>query len=426
MAQQTSAAGLPVGAGIAGPSASYRWVILLITFFGFAVAYMQRLSLGPLAPFMITGLGITKAQIGLISSSATLGYGLTLIPAGWVTDKLGVRWTLCIGQVIAGAFLIGMLFADTFVVGMVVMFGAGLGLGFISPSCVRAVVTWFPLKERAMAMGINNMSVNAGGMITAATLPMIAIAYGWRWGFMILGVVAIVSGLVPAIFYKDPSFGGEQAQAAAGGGGAPAVKKESWLNVFKGREVWLIVIGGSTLYIVEFGVLTFFVLYLKSHLLVPVVAAGFLLGSIDFGGFFGKPIAGLISDRMFKGRRKPAFMTLSAISTVLACVFAFLNPGTPQWLIAVLCAIFGFAAVGWGGIYFTMVGECAGKDNVGVVSGACSLGLVLSNVLGVPVFGYLADRTGTWMWSWAYLVALGVIGFIALAFIREEMRRITT
>lgn len=424
MAQQRSATGVSVGAHIAEASARYRWVILFITFLGFAVAYMQRLSLGPLAPFIITGLGITKAKIGLISSSATLGYGLTLIPAGWVTDKIGVRWTLCIGQVIAGLFLIGMLFADTFVMGMVVMFGAGLGLGFISPSCVRAVVMWFPLKERAMAMGINNMSVNAGGMITAATLPMIAIAYGWRYGFMVLGSMAIVSGLVPAIFYKDPSSGG--AQALAGGAAAPVVKKESWINVFKGREVWLIIIGGSSLYIVEFGVLTFFVLYLKAHLLVPVVAAGFLLGSIDFGGLFGKPIAGLISDRIFNGRRKPAFMTLSAISTILACVFAFLTPGTPQWLIVIFCSIFGFAAVGWGGIYFTMVGECAGKDNVGVVSGACSLGLVLANVLGVPVFGYLADRTGTWIWSWGYLVVLGVIGFIALAFIREEMRRIST
>ena len=427
MTQEDSTAKATIAGQVTAASPPYRWVILVITFSAFAVAYMQRLSLGPLAPFIITGLGVTKTQIGLIASAATMGYGTTLIPGGWVADRLGVRWTLCIGQIIAGTFLILMLFADTFTMAMVVMYGAGVGLGMISPSAVRGIVTWFPLKERAMAMGINNMSVNAGGMLTAATLPMIAIAFGWRYGFMALGIFAIVSGIVPAIFYREPASGAATAAPLAGPATAASpVKKESWVTVFKSRDIWLIIAGGTGLYIVEMGVLTYFVLYLKTHLLVQVVAAGFLLGAIDFGGLFGKPVAGVISDRIFSGRRKGAFMTLSIISTVLAGVFAIMPVGTPQWLILLCCLVFGFAAVGWGGIYFTMVGECAGKENVGVVSGACSMALVSANVIGVPIFGYLTDKTGTWMWSWTYLVVLGIIGTTALFFVREERRRIST
>jgi sugar phosphate permease len=429
MAEETSKAKATLVAQTNEVGLWYRWVILLITFSAFACAYMQRLGLGPLAPFIMTSLDITKAQIGLMSSAATIGYGVTLMPAGLVADRLGVRWTLSIGQMLAGVFMISMIFADTFIMGMVVMFGAGIGLGFIAPSVVRGIVTWFPLKERATAMGFNNISVNLGGMLTAATLPMIATIYGWRWGFVAIGVIAIVSGLLPAFFYRERTSGAGAPAAAPTAGAETAaapIKKESSLMVFKSREIWLIICGGAALYVIEFAVLTFFVVYLKGHLLIPVVAAGFLLGSIDFGGVFGKPLAGLISDRIFHGTRKGPFIALSVIASVLAGVFALMPVGTPQWLILVCCVVFGFAAVGWGGIYFTMVGECAGKKNVAVVSGTCSLVVMCVTAVGLPIFGYLADKTGTWMWSWAYLVILGLVGTTALCFIREETRKIST
>ena len=385
----------------------------------FGVAYAQRLSLGPLAPFMRDELGLSKAQIGFYASSATLGYGLTLIPAGYLTDKIGARWTMCIGQIIAGSFLMAMIFAQGYTLGLIVMFGAGLGLGFLSPSATKAIVEWFGVKERAMAMGIKQTSVNAGGMLTATTLPLVAIAFGWRWGFFALGVFAICSAIVAACVYKDPPKSEDEVSTAAS-----AAPRESWTCLFRERDIWCVGLAGVSLFIAEYGVLTYFVIYLKAHLLVPVLAASFLLGSIDLGGFFGKPIAGIISDRLFKGKRKPAFIILGAISTFFTAVFAVMPAGTAQWVILICCIIFGFAAVGWGGICYTMVAELAGKDNAATACGAAGMILVMGNVLGVPVFGYLSDLTGSWTWSWIYLVVVGLIGTGALFFVREDKRKL--
>lgn len=399
---------------------AYRWMALFICFLAFMIAYVPRLSLGPLAPFMKADLGLTKAQIGLFASAAVAGYGVFLIPAGWICDKWGVRWTLCFGQVVAGCCLIAMLFAQSYTMGLVVMFVAGLGMGFLSPSTGKGIVEWFAIKERGMAMGIKQTSVNAGGLITAVTLPTVAIAFGWRWGFAILGAVAILSGILSAVFYKDAPKSASSASAAA------PVKKESWLMVFKTREIWLISMAGIALYIAEMGVLIYFVLFLKTQLLVPVVAAGFLLGAIDVGGFCGKPIAGIISDRLMGGKRKPTFILLGAISTIFTVGFALMSTGTPQWVILVCAVFFGFAAVGWGGIYFTMVAECAGKDNAATCLGASSLLLVIGNIIGVPLFGHISDVTGTWTWSWIYLIVMSVVGTAALFFVREEKRRLST
>ena len=396
----------------------YRWIALTVAWMAFGVAYAQRLSLGPLAPFMRDELGLTKTQIGFYASSATLGYGITLLPAGYLTDKIGARWTMCIGQLIAGSFLMAMVFAQGYTLGLIVMFGAGLGLGFLSPSATKAIVEWFGVKERAMAMGIKQTSVNAGGMLTATTLPLVAIAFGWRWGFFGLGVFAICSAIVAAIIYKSPD--NEMAEVVEG----PEAPRESWTCLFRERDIWCLGLAGVALFIAEYGVLTYFVIYLKAHLLVSVVAAGFLLGAIDFGGLMGKPIAGILSDRLFKGKRKPAFIMLGAISTLFTAVFALMPRGTPQWAILICCIVFGFAAVGWGGICYTMVAELAGKENAATACGATGMILVLGNVLGVPVFGYLSDLTGTWAWSWVYLVILGIIGTAALFFVREEKRKL--
>jgi MFS family permease len=71
-----------------------------------------------------------------------------------------------------------------------------------------------------------------------------------------------------------------------------------------------------------------------------------------------------------------------------------------------------------------MLGEQAGKDHIGVVNGV-SVGLiVLAYAVGVPVFGHLADKTHTWVWSWVYAVGLGTIATVSIFFVREEMRKI--
>jgi sugar phosphate permease len=408
----------------------YRWVALVACFLGYMIAYAQRLSIGPLAPFMKAELGITKAQIGYYSSCAMAGLVIFVLPAGYLTDKIGVRWTLFIGQVVAGICLIFMLFAHSATMGMVVMFATGMGLGFIVPSTTKGVVEWFPLKERAMAMGIKQTSVNLGGLATAAILPTVAIAFGWRWGFAGLGVVAIISGIVCALIYrappKDMLAASASAQAAQTEISAPPVKKESWLTVFKSRDIYFLVGGGIALLICEMGLMTYFVLYLKTYLMIPVVAAGFLLGAIDIGGFFGKPIAGVMSDRVFGGRRKMPFIIMGTISTVFTVVFALLPVGTPVWLILVCSLIFGFAAVGWAGLYHTMIAECAGTDNAAKVISASYMLLMIGTLIGVPIFGHISDVTGSWTWSWIYLIILGIVGTLGLFFVREERRKLST
>ena len=74
-----------------------------------ALGALSVLSVAPLAPFLLESLQLTRAQVGLFVPAVYLGGVLMALPAGWLTDRLGVRATLALGQLVIGS---GVLLAS--------------------------------------------------------------------------------------------------------------------------------------------------------------------------------------------------------------------------------------------------------------------------------------------------------------------------
>jgi len=403
------------------PSIRYRWVILGVCWLAYIVAFMQRLSIGPLAPFLKEDLSLTNAQVGLLMSAAAFGYMSTLIPAGWLADKIGVRRVLLIGEVIGGVFIASMFTLTTFTQGVALMVLAGMGMGCIMPSTTKGIVVWFPLKERATAMGFKQTALNVGGVITAITLPTLALVVGWHYCFLGIGSIAIIIGIVSFILYKEPP---EDTSLSDAEPVLTSLSKPSLRGVLFSREIGLIIFSGFCMCFVEFSAMAHFVLYSENTLLVPVVTAGFLLALLEGGGAFGRPLTGLISDRLWHGSRKKPYIMLCLIACVICIAFVFLGRGSPLGLVIPLCLILGFSGIGWSGLSLTLVGELSGKELAGTVTGIVAAASVVGNVVGPPVFGYLVDQTGSYQTSWLLLAVMAAIAAFAIVFIREEKRKI--
>ncbi len=403
------------------PSFRYRWVILGVCWLAYIVAFMQRLSIGPLAPFLKEALDLSSAQVGFFMSAASFGYGLTLIPAGWLVDRIGVRWLLLIGEVIGGVFIASMFTVETFTQGLILMALAGMGMGCIMPSTTKAVLEWFPVKERATAMGIKQTAVNIGGIITATTLPAVALALNWHYGFLGIGLIAVIIGIVSFMLYKElPQSVSLYTHQAVMSSGA----KLSVREVFRGRDIWLVMFAGMCLVVVEFSSVAYFVLYLKEALLFTVVTAGFFLAILQGGGAFGKPIVGLISDRLFHGSRKMVYLLMCCLTFATCIMFAFLWQGSPLWLMISLCLVFGFVSGGWGGLHLTLIGEFAGRELAGTVTGMGSVLVMMGIVAGPPVFGHIVDTTGSYQIAWQFLAIMAILAAVLLLFVQEGRRKI--
>lgn len=395
----------------------YRWVIFGVLWIAYIVVFLNRLGVGPLGAFFKGDLGITSAQVGLVMSAAAFGYLLTQVPIGWLADRTGPRWPIVVGEWIAGASMIAVFFAPSYLTLLTLVFVTGAGCGFLAPSTTQAVILWFPQKERATIMGLKQTAVNLGGILGAALLPVVARAWGWRAGFVCLGVAALAAGFLTLFLYRDPPT---SAQAPARTTGAPP-DALTLADILKNREIWLVAMGAFFLNWVEMAMIGHFVLYLTKVLLLPVVAAGGLLALAETAGAVARPISGLVSDRLFDGRRKPVFLFFGAVSTVMCLVLALAGPQL-GWLLPPAVFLLGIGTVGFGGIYLTLLSELGGRGGAAKAAGVGSTIAMGGSILGPPSFGHIVDISGSYELAWFSLVAAGVLSCVSILCIRESRR----
>ena len=70
-------------------------------------------------------------------------------------------------------------------------------------------------------IGVNQAAVNVSGMLGAAVMPALAVAFSWRAGFVFAAVVAFAVCGVALAFYRDPRA--EESRAVASEAPGPEV-----------------------------------------------------------------------------------------------------------------------------------------------------------------------------------------------------------
>src|SRR3989442_10976028 len=83
-----------------------RWAVLVLVTLAHAFGALAVLSVASLSPFLLDALHLSRAQVGLLLPAVYLGGVLMSLPAGWLTDRLGVRVTLRVGQAVIGVLVL--------------------------------------------------------------------------------------------------------------------------------------------------------------------------------------------------------------------------------------------------------------------------------------------------------------------------------
>ncbi len=398
-------------------SGRFRWAVLGITWMAYMSAYLIRTAVAPLSPFLIEGLSLSKFEVGLLVSASALGYMAFQIPAGWLVDRVGVRRMLLVGPLVAGVFMLGMYFAGSFAVALAVMVLAGFGCGCFPTVATKAVLHWFPLRERATAIGVNQTSLNVAGVLTASLLPTLAILYDWRVAFIPVALIPIAASIAAYGLYREPE-GAEEKSGNGRGASWGAVR-----SVVFDRNIVLVATACMGLCVCEFAFTGYLVVFLTEVTGVSVTIAGGYLAAANMGGAVGKPFFGALSDRVFGGSRRKPLMIVAVLIFVLTLAMQTINASTPAPLLLGTIVLFGFTAIGWGGMNLVLASEFAGKENAGLAVGYAATISLVGNLLGPPLFGWMADMSGSYSMSWWLMTASAVAAVILLFFIQESKRK---
>ena len=197
---------------------------------GYYLSYLLRTVNAVISPDLTGELGLSAADLGLLTSTYFFAFGLAQIPVGIALDRFGPR------RVEAALLLITGLGAVLFATGdgLPTLASArgliGLGVSACLMGGLKGFTLWFP-REKLASMTGYIMSCGALGAVTAsapleALLPFI----GWRGAFWMVAALSV--GSAALIFFsmpdKDDGHGGGTLQEALRGVREVLVAREFW------------------------------------------------------------------------------------------------------------------------------------------------------------------------------------------------------
>ena len=395
---------------------SGRYGILVLILAAQTVANIGPLGIPAIAALIRQDLDLSLMQAGSFLSAYYVGPIVMSVPAGTLADRWGVRRTLVIGQVLIAVGLVAVSAAPTYPVIAVMMAFAGFGYGFLNPTSTKAVMAWFPPGQRATMVGLKQVGLPFGGALGAALLPPLALAIGWRRAVMIAASLLVITAIASLLVYRDPppSDDGAGATGARSAGG--------FRSVMLTRDLWLVALATLPFAGVQMVWMAFLVLYLTGVVGLPLLVAARYLAVAQVAGMAGRIAFGVLSDRLFRGRRRPPLVIAGCGTAVCSIAIAFTGAGSSAAWLAPLAFLGGFAGIGWNGVQHTLLAELAGPRAAGTAVG---LGLAVSSIgvmAGPPIFGWGVELAGGYRGPWIAL-AVAMLGALALLAPVRERRR---
>jgi ACS family glucarate transporter-like MFS transporter len=360
------------------------------------IAYVQRVAISQAAGPISAELELTKVQMGMIFGAFGLSYALFEIPMGALGDRLGARRVLTQIVLLWSTFtaLTGAAWNLTSMWIIRFIFGAGEAGAF--PNLTRMLGTWLPLGERVKAQALMWACARWGGAATPPLALLAITAIGWRWSFVLFGLVGATWVLFFRLWFRDDpaQHKGVNAEELALLQGArslnTAALHQSWFKVFANPKMLALVVQYFFFSFVWYFYVTWLPTYLReSWNLSAGAAAGYAVIPLLFGGF-GSLISGMLPVRI--PRRALAIGGFFSTALLLLAVTQMHSVG-----LAMLCM--GFASftsdltmpISWN--------TCIeiGRRYTATVAGTMNMGGNLAGFIAPVVGGLILQRhAGDW------------------------------
>lgn len=406
-----------------GPSrpGRIRWWIAWTLFCSTAINYLSRQSFAVLSPMIVAQFHLTHEQLARILGAFQVSYAVTWLVGGLILDRIGTRIGLMFAAVWWSVVNILMALASSVPGFIAFRFLLGIGEGFNWPGANKAVAEWFPREERSLAVAIFDSGSSVGGAIAALAVPLIALALGWRWAFVITGGIGLFWVLAwSKIYYplsRHPKVtDAERALIEAGHeAGLASSVRPRWRALIRDRKVWGIVFGRA----LTDPIWWFYVFWLPQYL---SDARGFDLRRIalfawmpfvaaDIGNFTGGLVAGYFIRRGYGAIPVRKWVCAACCVPIL---FGVVVPRVPNPYLALglICvALWGYAA--WSTMGLTLPGDLFPHTVVGSVTGLSGFAAGLAGTFFTLAVGATVDR---FSYAPAFLIA-GLLPIAATVFV---------
>ena len=360
----------------------------------FDVSFMTWVLLGPLAPFLREGLGLSATQQGLLTAIPLLGGSLFRPVMGMLGDRIGGRRTAMLGMVLTlTTLLVGWQFATTATHFYVLGFFLGLA-GASFAVALPLASRWYPPEYQGLAMGIAGAG-NSGTLLATLFAPRLAERFGWAstFGFAMLPVASVF--VLFALLARDSPKRVAPTSLRAYG----AVVREH-------DTLWL-----SFLYSLTFGgfvgFASFLTVFFHEQYHMSRVSAGDFTTLVVVAGSLLRPVGGWLADRV--GGYRLLVLLLGGVAVCIGSVAML-----PSIRVAVALLFVGLGLLGMGnGAVFQLVPQRF-PDRMGIVTGVVGAAGGLGGFFLPSVLGAVRELTGSYAAGLLGCAVVFVVGTLVL------------
>ncbi len=379
------------------PVSGLRWWIAGLIFLATLINFLNRLIVAVLGPVITAQLGLTNSQFASLTTVFLVAYTLSQALSGKLYDRIGTKRGFAISIVVWSLASMAHAFARGLNGLLCFRFMLGLGEAGNWPGAAKVIAEWFPVRQRALGMGIFNSGTSIGSVIAPPLIIWMQIRFGWQATFVVMGAVGFVWLALWLRFYEAPERHPNISAAEL-----ELIKKDRaiqalpipWSMLLRHRQAWAIVLARFCADPVWWLYITWLPLYLYnvrhfslqqigSSAWAPFVAA-------DAGSLTGGWLSGHLIARGWSVNRARKTVLIGGMLCMCSGIFAASAQNAVSALALIAVVLFGFQA--WINNVQTLPSDYFPDTAIGSVTGLGGMGAGIGSILLIQTTGLVVDR----------------------------------
>lgn len=412
---------------------SYRWHqtgVIAALCIGYIGYYIIRLIFTTEQNDIMRQYGFTTAEVGLVLSCFGIGYGISKLFMGALSDKSNTIRYLATGLIISAVLNIGLGATRNLYVMMALMLVMSIAQGMGAAACQRTIQLWWGKKWRGTVYSIWSSAHNAGAFACVAVVQLAS--------FLFTGSIAAVFYTASVISFAIAAFvlwAGSERPAAVGlpsiaeytgdevkldnGESSSADLTDLSLQqvfityILKNPLVWAITLTSMALYLVRYGIMSWIPSYLVQSKGFSEAFAKWLVGIFELAAVPGVILMGAVSD-FLKDRR--ALVCLGCVLGLVVCLTTYFF-SSDKTVIVVDLLLMGTLIYAPLTLVGLMVNEVVPKFAVGSSTGFMGFfQYIFGETLATALIGILVAKYG-WIASNTVLYVAAGLAVLLLVYI---------
>lgn len=257
-------------------SSQQRWALLALLFLVSTSSYLDRYVLSVVLESIKSQFRVSDTMLGLLGGfSFSVFYAVLGLPIARWADRGNRRTIITLALIVWSVMTIFSGLAQSFWQLIVARIGVGAGEAGTMPPAQSLISDYFPVEQRARALGVFGSSATAGYLLGLGVGSTIAVSHGWQSAFIYPGAFGIVLAIVVTLFLSEP-----RRRNAYSNNRVPVETVRLSLARLRHKGSFMYALGGYILYwFVVYGALIFI-----PSFLVRVLHAPFVSANVTYGG----------------------------------------------------------------------------------------------------------------------------------------------